>query len=255
MRDVHEEYDKRNIEVHNIGICDMKMPFCFVNKIETNTIAEVSAGVLLNKEKRGAHLSRIIEVLNERLYLKKLSLVDFENIVNDLSEKCESTGAYLELKFTMFTEKVTPISKLNTCEEVEIVLNMRVYRKSVMSIEITKYGMMVCPCSKQISEYGAHAQKCRVSVVFVDVNPLKFDVTEVIQIIEQQFSSEVYSLIKRNDEQFITESSYENAKFSEDLVRDCLLALAKTDTAAKVKVKVKNMESIHKHNVYAYGEI
>lgn len=255
MKDIHEEYDSRNIEVSNIGICDIKMPFCFIDNSETNTIADINAGVLLDKKQRGAHLSRITEVLNEKVYLKKISFESLPKIVKELSEKCESTGAYLELKFPVFEDRVTPVSGMTAHEETDIVVKVEFLGKTYISIEITRYGMMVCPCSKEISKYGAHAQKCKLSAEFIEIKYEKFVLEEIIRIIDKQFSSAVYSLVKRSDEQFITEISYDNAKFSEDLVRDCLIALNEADIASKIKVNVTNLESIHKHNVFAYGEI
>lgn len=255
MNDVHEEYDNRNIDVSSIGICDIKMPFCFVDTSEMNTIAHIKASVFLNKQQRGAHLSRITEVLNKEIYLKKINLNNLSQIVKDLSSKCESAGAYLELKFPFFLDKVTPVSALQTHEEAEIIIKTEFFEYTHISVEIIRYGMMVCPCSKEISKYGAHSQKCRLSAEFIEIRSDKFIFEEIINIIDQQFSSAVYSLVKRIDEQYMTETSYINAKFSEDLVRDCLIKLNKIDAASRIRVKITNLESIHRHNVFACGEI
>lgn len=255
MRDLHGEYDYRNIEVSSIGICDLKMPFCFVDNSEINTVANIKAGVLLNSTQRGAHLSRITEVLNSEIYLKKVNLSALPKIVKKLSDRCESTGAYLELRFPFFVDKNTPNSGMKSHEEAEIIVKTELNERVHIFIEIIRYGMMVCPCSKEISKYGAHSQKCRLNAVFSEIRSDKFILEELINIIDNQFSSAVYSLVKRSDEQFMTESSYENAKFSEDLVRDCLIELNKLNVALKVKVKITNLESIHKHNVFACGEI
>ena len=200
MKDVHEEYDNRNIEVSNIGICDLRMPFCFIDNSEINTVAYVKASVFLDKKQRGAHLSRIREVLNREIYLKKIDFESLPRIVKELSSKCESVGAYLELKFPFFTEKATPISDLQTHDEADIVVKIKFNESVHITVKIMRYGMMVCPCSKEISKYGAHSQKCKVSAEFIEIRSERFVIEELISIIDQQFSSAVYSLVKRCDD-------------------------------------------------------
>lgn len=253
LKDLQNEQDDRNIFISNIGICDYKLPISIKigNKVY-NSICIISSNVALAKENRGAHLSRIIEVLNDYLYEKEITLVDINRITKETKIRSASLGVNLNMDFDIILERKTPISNKKSYTTANLKINNTETDDEVeKSLSISLYGTMLCPCSKEISKYGAHNQKCKATIsLFGDYESVDLD--EIIQIMESSFSANVYSTIKREDEKYITEKAYENALFSEDLVRNLLLGVSEVYDE-KIVAEIVNYESIHEHNVYARG--
>lgn len=255
MIDVHDLKETRNIEIENVGICDVKLPFTFISEREYSTISQVSSGVFVDKDKKGAHLSRIIEVLNENFAEKKLSLKDLPKITNVLLKRVESSQVNLNISFPILIPMKTPISnKQNYIEAfIETQLNNDgTVLNSKLSVKIS--GAMCCPNSKAISKYGAHSQRADLKVNIFDYDN-NISVEKIVQIMQNSFSAPVLSVVKSEDEKFLTETAYENPKFSEDLIRDVLLGLKVIISGSTISAEMKNYESIHPHNVYCKGLI
>lgn len=255
LKDLQKENDERNIFISNIGICDYKLPITLkINDKCYNSICKISSNVTLDKTSRGAHLSRIIEVLNAYLYNKTLSLSDFNDIVNVTMNKSETIGVSLTVDFDIILKRITPISGKESFVTANLkVNNAKINDEKEKSLALSLFGTMLCPCSKEISKYGAHNQKCKATVTLYG-NYENVDLDEIINIMEKSFSANVYSTVKREDEKYITEKAYENPKFSEDLIRDLLIEVSNIYND-KIVAELINYESIHEHNVYAKGII
>ena len=256
LKDLQNEMDNRNISISNIGICDYKLPISLIiGQKLYNSICTISSNVTLNENCRGAHLSRIIEVLNDNLYGKTISLEDFNKILDQTTLRSETIGASLNFDFDIILKKLSPISKKESFTTVNLNINNYKLAENIeKSISISIFGTTLCPCSKELSKYGAHNQKCKVIITLCgNYESMNFD--KIISTIEEQFSANVYSTVKREDEKYITEQAYENPKFSEDLIRDLLINISDIYNNGKIVAELVNYESIHEHNVYARGVI
>ena len=255
LKDLQNERDNRNISISNIGICDYKLPISLIINNEVyNSICNISSNVILDETHRGAHLSRIIEVLNDNLYKKVISLSDFNRILSETVNRSETIGAELTFDFDIILLRNAPVSKKESFITANLKINdYKTQNSEEKSLAISIYGTTLCPCSKEISKYGAHNQKCKAVVtLFGDYENIDFD--DIVRTIEAQFSANVYSTVKRKDEKFMTEQAYDNPKFSEDLIRDLLINVGEK-YSGKIMAELVNYESIHEHNVYARGII
>ena len=250
---IHDMIDDRNIKIDNVGICKYMLPMIFESKNKYNVVSKITAGVSLDSNTKGAHLSRIITVLDEMVANKIVSIYDLNYILAKLSKELELNNANVKLSFDIVYPKLTPISKKITYLNSNVVLSGKLDSYNLeKSISLTTQGAMLCPNSKSISKYGAHSQKCNLkATLYGDIDNLFIE--EILEIISSQFSAEVYGVVKSIDERLLTEKAYENPKFSEDLIRDTLIALKDYYTGGMICTEIENLESIHQHNVYARG--
>lgn len=253
MSYIHDMVDERNIEIDNVGICKYKLPIVFESKNKYNVTSEITAGVSLGSNIKGAHLSRIVEVLDEMVANKVISINSLNYVLEELVKRLELNNANLSLFFGIVYPKITPVSNRITYLNSDIVLSGKLNNCILeKNISLTTQGAMLCPNSKSISKYGAHSQKCNLkATLYGDIDSLIIE--EVLEIISSQFSAEVYGIVKSVDERLLTEKAYENPKFSEDLVRDTLIALKQYYNGGMICAEIENLESIHQHNVYARG--
>ena len=239
MYDAHNNVESRNIKIDDIGINGLKLPFCFKSQ----------------NDQKGAHLSRIIEVLNDFFYNKVISIEDFSKILYYLSKKVESKNVKLETNFDIIIPNLSPkTSKFSTIlSNITIIseINPTILNND---IKISLNGAMCCPSSKKISKYGAHSQRCLLTTTILNATNNIY-VEDVISLLQDCFSAPVSSVVKREDEKFLTERAYENPKFSEDLIRDTLLVLKKNYPNNRFIAEMNNYESIHSHNVFCKGRI
>lgn len=253
MGNIHDQEDTRNIEIESVGICKYKLPISFQSKEKYNSIAEISSTVSLGSTTKGAHLSRIVETLDEMIPDKIITLEYIKTLLVELKRKLENDNANLNIKFDVVVPTITPVTErktyLNSTIEINGTLNEDVLNRS---ISLTSNGAMLCPNSKAISKYGAHSQKCNLKATLYG-NIDNVYIEDLLEIIFGQFSAEVYGIIKSPDEKFLTEKAYNNPKFSEDLVRDTLIKLREYYQVGRIETEIENLESIHQHNVYAKG--
>lgn len=255
MSSIHDMVDERNIEIANVGICKYMIPMIFESSNKYSVLCEIESGVSLKSDIKGAHLSRIINVLDEMIANKIITLQNINDVLNELAKQLELNNANISLSFGIVYPKLTPVSKKTTYLNSNIVISGKLDNCQLeKSISLTAQGAMLCPNSKSISKYGAHSQKCNLKVTLYG-NIDNLVVEEVLKIISTQFSAEVYGIVKSVDEKLLTEKAYENPKFSEDLVRDTLIALKKYYNGGMICVEIENLESIHQHNVCAKGVI
>ncbi len=255
MKDIQSMPDHRKIKVDKVGIKNLKLPVVVQDcKNETQTtVADVNFYVDLPHQFKGTHMSRFIEILNDYRD-QAIDICRIREILESARTKLKAQKAHIELTFPYFIEKKAPVSgapglidysctisaALNGNEKVDLVLTVRVPVTSV------------CPCSKEISKYGAHNQRSLVTLT-VRYNEFIW-LEELIRAIEEEGSCEVFSLLKREDEKYVTETAYENPVFVEDIVRGITEKLTRDFRIDWFTIESENLESIHNHNAYAFIE-
>ena len=256
MSDIHDKKDLRKIAIKNVGICDYYTPFIFVNNgNEYITTTEIKSGVMLDSETKGAHLSRINMVINRELTNKKLTIDNIKELTKKIAKEVGVDNANLELKFKIAFVWKTPKSNELTNLYSDIKLYIRAIGNKITEEEITigANAAMLCPNSKAKSKYGAHSQKCIIKAKLKD-NISKVNLEEIYSILCNSGSAPVFDVVRSSDEVYMTELAYDNPKFSEDAIRDALIAIRKKYKRGRISVKLVNLESIHQHNVYCEGE-
>ncbi len=251
MIDMQQERDIRGVKISRVGIKEYKCPITIYDKNnrEQGTIADINLYVSLEAEKRGIHMSRLIEVINT--LRGKVTLNSVEEMLLEVKERLESKSSCIELSFPYFIEKKAPVSGLFGVVDYycEILGESLEDDKSDITLTVHVPITSVCPCSKAISDNGAHNQRGTVCISVKFKNEIFIE--DIIKVAEESGSCDVYSLIKRTDEKYVTETSFENTKFVEDIVRDTALLLEKDPNITWFSVSVENYESIHNHNAYA----
>jgi len=196
---------------------------------------------------RGTHMSRFIEILNK--YRREIDIHNMGNIMKEMKKRLNAESAHLEIEFSYFIEKQAPVSKSKSLMEYQCRLIGELSDRMKIFLGVSVPILTVCPCSKEISDYGAHNQRGIITVL------LKFKgflwIEDVVELVETCASGSVYSLLKREDEKFITESSYDNPTFVEDVVRNVATKLNKIENILWYKIEVESFESIHNHDAYA----
>jgi len=256
MIDVQNQADKRKIKIQQTGVTGIFLPLFIsdAGKVQ-QVLAKIKFTVSLSEKIRGTHMSRLMEILTEKISAP-LTVAELKNILLDATEKLETDFAALEIKFKYFVEKISPVSEKKSLLDIdcEICGEFFVKSKLNLSLSLSVPFTSLCPCSKEISDFGAHNQRsiCKVKLNFADAEKLSdFGIEKVVRLVESQGSSEIYPLLKREDEKFVTESAYQNAKFVEDILRDVVIVLRGVENISGFEVECENFESIHNHNAFA----
>jgi GTP cyclohydrolase I len=253
MMDVQGQTDSRNLPIQKVGVKNLSYPVVVLdkkNKIQ-HTTAQVNMYADLPHHFKGTHMSRFIDVFNR--YYKEIAMPRYLDMLESIRENLEAEAAYAEVTFPYFIEKAAPISgersMMNyTCRYIGEVNTH--HRRFYVGIEVPV--TTVCPCSKEISGRGAHNQRGVVRVQ-LKLGP-NFWIEDVIELIEASASSDLYTLLKREDEKYITERAYDNPRFVEDLVREVAVRIAELKHFPWFSVEAENFESIHNHSAFAYLE-
>jgi len=213
-----------------------------------HTVAQFDMSVALSPEFKGTHMSRFVDILNSQT--SAISIESFRTMLMNMRERLEATEGGIEMRFPWFVSKSAPVSGVKSVVDYEVTLIGRIDGENVeTSTRVVVPVTSLCPCSKKISEYGAHNQRSHVTVEVTAVE--KIDVEEIIDMVEGQASAELYGVLKRVDEKFVTEHAYDNPKFVEDMVRDVAGCLNNDERVRAYRVEVENFESIHNHSAYA----
>jgi GTP cyclohydrolase I len=253
MIDIQNQTDHRRVEINKVGVKNIEYPITVLdkrNKIQ-HTVGKVNMYVNLPQHFKGTHMSRFIEILNE--YRGTINIKAIAKILNKMIEKLNAESAYMEVEFPYFIEKRAPISRAKslmgyTCQFLASLTNG--HHSLVVGVRVPVTTL--CPCSKEISNKGAHNQR---SLVSVKVTFRRFFwLEDLIRMVENSASSAVFSLLKRSDEKFVTEKAYDNPMFVEDVVRNISLRLSSHPNITWFSVESENLESIHNHNAYACVE-
>lgn len=251
LRDIQSEPDTRNIPINKVGVKDISYPVVVLDKTEgrQHTVASVNMYVDLPHNFRGTHMSRFIEILNK--FRDGISTLKIREILDDMKEQLSAQRAHFEIKFPYFITKKAPVSGQEAKMEYTCTLAGDSNFESYV-LEVRIPVLSLCPCSKEISDYGAHNQR---SIITIRIKAKeRVWIEDIVEIAERSGSTEVYSILKREDEKYITEKAYCNPMFVEDMVRSAAEKLIKIKGILWFSVESENMESIHNHSAYAMIE-
>ena len=254
IADVQASEDLRHLPINKVGIKAIRHPFKVLDKSGgiRHTIATFNMYVGLPHNFKGTHMSRFVEILNA--HDDEISVESFETMLREMVLRLEAQTGHLEMSFPYFVNKTAPISGVKSLMDYDVtfigeILADGAYRQTIkVLVPVTS----LCPCSKKISDRGAHNQRSHVTIT-ASTNDLGW-IEDLINIAETQASCELYGLLKRPDEKYVTERAYDNPKFVEDLVRDVAGMLDKDPRIDAYVVESENFESIHNHSAYALIE-
>lgn len=250
LHDKQSERDFRELRIDKVGVRGMRFPIQVRDKAHTvqNTVATIGMFVDLPKEFKGTHMSRFIEVLNA--HGRVIHVENIRDILQAMQARFRAATSHLEIEFPYFLTKKAPVSGLESVMDYVARFDAAACNAEVDFVLTVKAMVTtLCPCSKAIAAYGAHNQRGEVTVKMRFRKPVWIE--DVIAIIERSSSSELYGLLKRQDEKAVTERAYENPVFVEDLVRNVALELNAHPDVTWYRVEAENHESIHNHNAYA----
>lgn len=253
MADVQNYADARQIAINKVGIKSIRHPIRVADKSSgiQHTIANFNMYVFLPHNFKGTHMSRFVEILN--VNEREISIENFEAILRQMVQRLEAQSGYIEMSFPYFINKTAPVSGVQSLMDYDVTFIGAIEdQKYVHTTKVVIPVTSLCPCSKKISEYGAHNQRSHVTIT-ARTNGFLW-IEDIVGIAESQASCELYGLLKRPDEKFVTERAYDNPKFVEDMVRDVAAALDNNPKIDSYVVESENFESIHNHSAYALIE-
>ena len=250
LPDVQASLDERNIIIQKVGIKSVRHPVLLQTQTGTQpSVAMIDMTVMLPSNVKGTHMSRFLEVLQS--HHEPLNFASVKTMMVNMLNRLEAEEGHLDLRMPLFLKKVAPVSG------VESLLDYDLHIKAAFQDGALKYTLQVqvpvtslCPCSKKISEYGAHNQRSHIVIAAELTEDMAAE--DLIKIAEQAASCELWGLLKRPDEKYVTERAYDNPKFVEDLVRDIAVALENETKVIAYEVSSENFESIHNHSAYAW---
>ena len=253
LKDTQNEPDHRNIPIDRVGVRSLRYPMRIRDKahMEQHTIASVTLTVDLPEQFKGTHMSRFVEALNDcgaELHIDRV-----HDLLRVLTERLHAQCAHVEFTFPFFIEKAAPVSGKKGLLDYNVNFNATLQRGAFDFVTTVIVPVAtLCPCSKSISERGAHNQRGEVTFAVRSSQPVW--VEDLIQLVEQSASCELFSVLKRPDEKAVTERAYDNPVFVEDLVRNVATRANLEDAILWYRVEAENFESIHNHNAYALVE-
>lgn len=251
--DVQGSADTRRLAIDKVGIKAIRHPVRVADRDGgvQHTIATFNMYVGLPHNFKGTHMSRFVEILNSQE--REISVESFETMLRDMVKRLEAEFGHIEMTFPYFVNKAAPVSGVKSLMDYEITFAGELSGDGYsFAMKVVVPVTSLCPCSKTISEYGAHNQRSHVTIT-ARTNAHVW-IEELVRIAEQEASCELYGLLKRPDEKHVTERAYDNPKFVEDLVRDVATALNRDKRIDGYVVESENFESIHNHSAYAYIE-
>jgi len=253
IADVQSSADTRRLAINRVGIKGIRHPVKVQDKSVgvQHTIATFNMYVHLPHNFKGTHMSRFVEILNE--HEREISVESFETILGEMVARLEAKSGYIEMNFPYFVNKAAPVSEVKSLLDYDVTLIGEIVNsKPRVTMKVLVPVTSLCPCSKKISERGAHNQRSHVTLT-IRTNEFVW-IEDVIRIAEEQASCELFGLLKRPDEKYVTERAYDNPKFVEDMVRDVAGVLDADKRIDAYVVESENFESIHNHSAYALIE-
>ena len=251
--DVQNSEDTRQIAINRVGIKSIRHPVKIRDKggDVRHTVASFNMYVGLPHNFKGTHMSRFVEILNS--HERDISVESFPTMLKAMVERLEAKSGHIEMSFPYFISKVAPVSEVKSLLDYDVTLIGDICDGKITStIKVLVPVTSLCPCSKKISDYGAHNQRSHVSVT-ARLNAFLW-IEDLVQLVEAEASCELYGLLKRPDEKYVTERAYDNPKFVEDMVRDVAARLNDEPRIDHYVVESENFESIHNHSAYALIE-
>ncbi len=252
LPDVQSQKDSRKIFIDKVGISDLIYPIVVLDKENNyqNTVGKINMYVDLPENFRGTHMSRFVEVLNA--HRGKMTIQNMEKILEDMKRHLKAKIAHFEVDFDYFVLRKAPISKIESYTPYRAKFLCKKDDAFDFILDVTVPVHTLCPCSKEISDRGAHNQRAKANIS-IRMKRIVW-IEDLIEIAESSSSTPLFTLLKREDEKYITESAYDNPKFVEDVVRDISVKLERDDRIIWYSVKVTSYESIHTHNAFACHE-
>jgi GTP cyclohydrolase IB len=249
--DIQSSYDSRAIAIQNVGVKGVRHPISVQNSNGdyVQSVANINMAVSLPSDVKGTHMSRFIELLHEGEL--RISYQSIRQLLPKMLERLDSNSGTIEIQFPFFTSKKAPVSGVESILDHDVCIEGEM-KNGVLSLKykVTVPVTSLCPCSKKISKYGAHNQRSEITMNVEALNSeLSFE--ELIEIAESSSSCDLYGILKRPDEKYVTEKAYENPMFVEDMVRDVSAALSNHPNIGGFSVEVENFESIHNHSAFA----
>jgi GTP cyclohydrolase I len=252
MNDIQSQRDHRRIEINKVGVKNIRYPVAVLDKAKgvQHTVASVNMYVDLPHRFKGTHMSRFVEILNK--YKGDIAIKNFSKILLEVKQKLKAKTAHLEVEFPYFIEKEAPVTKSKSLMEYVCRFCGSSNEREDFYVGIIVPITTVCPCSKEISQFGAHNQR---ALVTVNLRFKKFFwIEDIVRLVEECASCDLYSILKRPDEKFVTEKAYKKPMFVEDVVREIAKRLKRDSNITWFTVESENFESIHNHSAYAYVE-
>lgn len=250
IEDVQNTKDKRHIAIDKVGIKDIRHPVVVGDRTtgEQHTIANFNMYVNLPHQFKGTHMSRFVEILNQ--HEREITVKSFHTMLGEMTDRLDAESGYIEMGFPYFVNKEAPISKVRSLMDYQVSFIGEINKgKTCITVKVIVPVTSLCPCSKNISDYGAHNQRSHVTLT------VKTDsfiwIEDLIDLVEDEASCQIYGLLKRPDEKYVTEHAYDNPKFVEDMVRDVAARLNSDKRIKAYTVESENFESIHNHSAYA----
>lgn len=249
IADVQSSQDMRNLPINQVGIKALRFPLMIqgADGIQ-NTIAQLTMTVRLPAEQKGTHMSRFVALIEN--HHKPIDYQELQSLTQQMLHLLDAKAGKISIAFPFFRKKTAPISGIQSMLDYDVVMTGEIADGIYQhTLQVLVPVTSLCPCSKEISQYGAHNQRSHVTVTIGSNEPVA--VENIIDIVEQQASCQLYGLLKRPDEKYVTEKAYENPKFVEDMVRDVATALKEQKNISHFVVESENFESIHNHSAYA----
>lgn len=251
--DVQGRADTRQLAINKVGIKDIRHPIIVKDRSDgvQHTIAQFDMYVFLPHQFKGTHMSRFVQILND--HEKEITVNSFKEMLKQMVDMLEADSGNIEMRFPYFVNKKAPISGVESLLDYDVTLIGEINNGVTSTrIKILVPVTSLCPCSKSISDYGAHNQRSHVTVNAKTEGFIWIE--EIIDLVEKQASCQLYGLLKRPDEKYVTEQAYDNPKFVEDMVRDIAGELNKDERIRQYVLESENFESIHNHSAYAMIE-
>jgi len=248
--DIQNSRDIRHISIDKVGIKDIRHPIVVRDRNggEQHTVARFNMYVNLPHDFKGTHMSRFVEILNQHEY--EITVKSFKTMLEEMTRLLNAESGHIEMSFPYFMTKSAPVSGVKSLMDYEVSFIGQLQKnKPALQIKVIVPVTSLCPCSKNISEYGAHNQRSHITACVRTRSFLWIE--ELIEMVEKVASCELYGLLKRPDEKFVTERAYDNPKFVEDMVRDVAVLFNQDERIAAYTVESENFESIHNHSAYA----
>ena len=256
LPDIQSSVDNTNIAISTVGVTSIRWPIRFVSRsqrgtTEQSTTASFDMFVSLPANRKGTHMSRFLQLLSG--WDSCFSIESLREFSKSICDKLDSDDAHVTLRFPFFVDRKAPVTGETGKIQLEVTIDVKSGSQNDLVMTVTGPATSLCPCSKEISARGAHNQRCKLAVSFRCKTQTEVSIEELYEMMEQSASTQVFPILKRSDEKWVTEAAYDNPKFVEDIVRDLALALSGDDRIVWYRCSSENYESIHQHN--AFGEI
>lgn len=256
LPDIQGTPDHRDMAINQVGVRGLRYPICLVDAAGEKhpTVASVTMTVGLPPTVKGTHMSRFIEIMESQE--APLTITGIKTLFNRMRQRLTASSGRIELNFPYFIRKQAPVSGVTSLIDVDAGISVSgdQINGSDVTLKVVAPVTSLCPCSKEISDYGAHNQRSHITINATLKDNTEMTIEDLVRIAEEEASCEVFGLLKRPDEKWVTERAYDNPKFVEDLVRDIALRLKQEPRIAHWSVSSENFESIHNHSAYALIE-